>query len=341
MKTVMAFGTFDLLHPGHEFFLRQAKKYGDLLIVVIARDSTVKKLKGDLPHQNEKQRLKAVLSLNLADKAVLGDKEIDKHGAIKKYRPDIICVGYDQSYSIDGLEKLFKKIKLKTKIIRLKPFKPNLYKTSIIKNEKNNLNKTFDFFRAVGKLKKTLRYKSSTKMPKESVADHTWRLALMSFMLADELKLKINITKSMEIALVHDLAEAITGDIDALLIYRKLVSPEAKQRGEDAATKQLKAMLPKKSGKKIMKLWREYNDGSSAEARYVYALDKIEALTYLSETGYKTYSNKKHADLIPIYADRAVANFKELKPVLKILKTKLKIEYIKGKFEWKKEYDKI
>ena len=52
MKTVMAFGTFDLMHPGHEYFLRQAKKRGDYLIAVIARDSTVKKLKGKLSYQS-------------------------------------------------------------------------------------------------------------------------------------------------------------------------------------------------------------------------------------------------------------------------------------------------
>lgn len=133
MTTAMAFGAFDLLHPGHKYFLRQAKKQGDYLIVVIARDLTVKRLKGKLPSHNEKQRLKAILGLNLANRAVLGDKEADKHGVIKKYRPDVICAGYDQPYSSGELENFFKKIKLKAKIIRLKPFRPDLYKTSIIK----------------------------------------------------------------------------------------------------------------------------------------------------------------------------------------------------------------
>src|SRR3989338_1413746 len=105
MKTVMAFGTFDLLHPGHKYFLRQAKKQGDYLIVVIARDTTVKRLKGKLPHDNEKQRLKAILSLNLADKATIGDKRPNRYAAIKKYRPEVICLGYDQTYYVLGLEK--------------------------------------------------------------------------------------------------------------------------------------------------------------------------------------------------------------------------------------------
>jgi len=130
MKTVMAFGTFDILHPGHINFLNQAKRHGRL-IVVIARDETVKQVKGRLPKHSEKQRLKAILSLNLADIAVLGSLN-DKYAAIKKYKPEVIALGYDQKYFVDQLEKELKKIKLKTKVVRLKAYKPNKYKTSII-----------------------------------------------------------------------------------------------------------------------------------------------------------------------------------------------------------------
>lgn len=131
----MAFGTFDLLHPGHKYFLRQAKKLGDYLIVIIARDRTVKKVKGKLPHHGEKQRQEAVMSLNLADKVILGDL-IDKYGAIKKYRPGIIGLGYDQKYFVDELNNVMKNIKLDTKIIRLKPYQAHKYKSSIIKKIK-------------------------------------------------------------------------------------------------------------------------------------------------------------------------------------------------------------
>ena len=128
----MAFGTFDRLHPGHEYFLRQSKKQGNCLIVVIARDSTVKRIKGNLPHNKEKQRQNAVRSLNLADKIVMGSMT-DKFAAVKKYRPDIICLGYDQINFVDLLISAIKKYKLNTKVIRLKPFKPHKYKSSILK----------------------------------------------------------------------------------------------------------------------------------------------------------------------------------------------------------------
>lgn len=131
MKTVMAFGTFDLIHPGHEYFLKQAKKQGDSLIVIIARDRTVKQVKGKLPHNDEKQRQKAVLGLNLADKVVLGNLS-DKYAVIRRYRPNIICLGYDQNNFTGQLKKQIKKAKLHSKIIRLKALKPNQYKSSII-----------------------------------------------------------------------------------------------------------------------------------------------------------------------------------------------------------------
>lgn len=128
----MVFGTFDILHPGHKYFIKQAKRYGGYLIVVIARDRTVRQVKGKLPHHNEKQRLGAIIGLNLADKAVLGNKK-DKYAVIRKYRPDTICLGYDQTHFVARLASQIKKLKLKTKIIRLKPFKPHKYKTSVIK----------------------------------------------------------------------------------------------------------------------------------------------------------------------------------------------------------------
>ena len=135
MSVVMAFGTFDLLHPGHKYFLRTAKKFGACLIVIIARDRTVKEVKGRMPYHSEKQRQRGVSGLKLANKVIIGSLT-DKYAAIKKYRPNIICLGYDQTSFTNQLRAGLNKLKLKTKIIRLKPFRPRKYKTSILKHEK-------------------------------------------------------------------------------------------------------------------------------------------------------------------------------------------------------------
>ncbi len=149
----MVFGTFDILHPGHINFLRQAKKHGQL-IAVIARDRTVKRLKGKKPIHNENLRLKLVERSGLADKVILGSKT-DKYAAIKKYRPNIIALGYDQTHFLDQLGNQIKKIKLNAKIIRLKPFRPNQYKTSLISNFKSPPERhkiVAAVFRQVGKI---------------------------------------------------------------------------------------------------------------------------------------------------------------------------------------------
>ncbi|MFC1687490.1 M15 family metallopeptidase [Patescibacteria group bacterium] len=132
MKKVLAAGTFDLLHPGHIWFLQQAKKRGDHLTVIIARDKTVKKVKKITPHQTERQRLKALQNLGIADKIILGglDKKIN---SVKKVRPHVICLGYDQKAFTKNLRKELVTMGLKPKIIRLPAYHPKKYKSSIMR----------------------------------------------------------------------------------------------------------------------------------------------------------------------------------------------------------------
>jgi FAD synthetase len=130
MKKVMAFGTFDLLHPGHLHYLQEAKKYGDFLIVVVARDSTVLQVKQKLPKNNEEQRCKNLERLNIADKIVLGDKK-DKLKIITDEKPDVLAFGYDQKMPVDDLKsKLDSNIVLKT----VTALKPEIYKSSLLEN---------------------------------------------------------------------------------------------------------------------------------------------------------------------------------------------------------------
>jgi FAD synthetase len=140
-KKVMVFGTFDVLHAGHEYFLEEAKKRGEYLIAVIARDKTVKKVKGELPKHNEKERMNNVKKCECVDKVVLGSED-DKYKVIKKYKPNILALGYDQFIFTYTLNKMIIDENLDTKIIRLEPYKPYMYKSTIIKtlqeDEENN-----------------------------------------------------------------------------------------------------------------------------------------------------------------------------------------------------------
>ena len=132
-KKVMAFGTFDIFHKGHENFLKQARKCGDYLIVVVARDKTVLSVKKQRTANNEHKRLKVLLNSKFIDESVLGSLG-DKYSVIKKYKPDVICLGYDQKVFTKDLRIKLREFGLdKTKIIRLKSYYPKKYKTSIIK----------------------------------------------------------------------------------------------------------------------------------------------------------------------------------------------------------------
>ena len=133
-KIVMAFGTYDLFHAGHDYFLRKAKSLGDYLIIIVARDNTVKKIKGQFSIQNERERQKALKKLDYVDKVILGEK-VDKYKVIKKLKPDIIALGYDQLVFTYKLKKLIIDENLNTEIIRLEPYEPTIYKSSLMKEQ--------------------------------------------------------------------------------------------------------------------------------------------------------------------------------------------------------------
>ena len=132
MKRVMCAGTFDIIHPGHLFYLSEAKKYGDKLIVVVARDETSKSFKGKNPVHNEKERLEAVRSLNIVDEALLGNQG-NIFEIIERVKPDVICLGYDQKVHNQEVEDELKKRGIKADVIRMGPYMENVYKSSKLK----------------------------------------------------------------------------------------------------------------------------------------------------------------------------------------------------------------
>jgi FAD synthetase len=112
--------------------LEQAGKRGDHLIAVVARDSTVKKVKGHSPVKNESERLAEVMEAGLVDEAALGNEGGDPYLVIKQISPDVICLGYDQRTYVDGLQDELDKLGLKTVIYRMDPFEPEKYHSGII-----------------------------------------------------------------------------------------------------------------------------------------------------------------------------------------------------------------
>lgn len=131
----MVFGAFDGLHPGHINFFKQAKAYGDYLIVSVGTDRNVAKIKGKKPLFNQSERLKLVEAVSLVDEAVLGAEEnFWEH--IKQLSPNVICLGYDQWASEAEVKRELDAVGLnETKIVRLKPYKEDIAKSTIIKKK--------------------------------------------------------------------------------------------------------------------------------------------------------------------------------------------------------------
>lgn len=135
-KRIMIFGTFDMVHKGHSNFFKQARALAQnpFLIVSIARDSNVLKIKGRRPRHTQQQRRKAVGLSPEVDKVVIGAAG-DHMPHIIKEKPDIIALGYDQVAYVRGLKTSLKKAGLPTKVVRLKSHKPHLYKTSLLRSK--------------------------------------------------------------------------------------------------------------------------------------------------------------------------------------------------------------
>jgi FAD synthetase len=137
IKKIMVFGTFDGLHRGHLDFFKQARKLvaEPFLIVSVARDKNVVRIKGKYPEKNEHTRVTLVKKCNLVDKVVLsGVKNHLPH--IKRENPDIIALGYDQKAYVKNLKKDLKNKGILVKIVRLKPYKKEIYKNHLLKEKK-------------------------------------------------------------------------------------------------------------------------------------------------------------------------------------------------------------
>lgn len=125
---VLTFGTFDRLHPGHFDYLKQAYVLGSELFTIVALDTTVLKTKNYLPQFNQNQRLNNLNNLKIPDHNLLLGHPTNPYHFINVIQPDIIALGYDQTHFTEKLQNKFPNIK----IVRLKNYKEQLFKSSII-----------------------------------------------------------------------------------------------------------------------------------------------------------------------------------------------------------------
>lgn len=130
MHKVLVFGTFDVLHPGHVSFLKQALAHGDYLVVSLARDSFVRSRKGRDPVHTESQRIDQLRQSGLVREVHLADEQPGTYSIVNLVGPASICLGYDQHELADDLRRWLQEEGLAIRIVTLKPYRPDRYKSS-------------------------------------------------------------------------------------------------------------------------------------------------------------------------------------------------------------------
>lgn len=136
--------------------------------------------------------------------------------------------------------------------------------------------KEFEFLKIAENLKKEMRHSWLSNGRQESVAEHTWRLCLMALRYGGKLDQPVDMLLCLKIALVHDLPEAIAGDVPVM----EAQTPEAKLKKNQAeldAMLSIKNLLGDLNGEELFDLWMEYENQASYESKFIKALDKIEA----------------------------------------------------------------
>ena len=131
-KRVVAFGVFDLIHPGHASFLKRARALGDELVVVVTRDTRVKLEKGRAPLFKERERLALVSAMRWVDKAVLGEPA-GRWTLLARLKPAVIALGYDQTATHPDIEHQIARLHTRPRIVPLTHSGPRHHASSQLK----------------------------------------------------------------------------------------------------------------------------------------------------------------------------------------------------------------
>jgi putative hydrolase of HD superfamily len=164
-------------------------------------------------------------------------------------------------------------------------------------------------------LKHEMRHSWLSNGRQESVAEHTWRVALMVIMVAPYLDQAVDIEKCLKMALLHDLAEAETGDTP-VFENQQQDRKQAKYYNEQRAILHIKSTLNEEVGLQIYELWEEYERQECYEAKFVRALDKLEAQLQHNEADVSTWL---HLEKLMVFQPKWMQRFCEFDSGLTLL----------------------
>ncbi len=132
MPRVAVFGSFDGLHKGHDHLLHEAKQYGDV-VVILAQDSVIRRLKQREPHIPFEERARMLGLHEAVEEVHASDDREGDYVCLGKIKPDIIGFGYDQYDLKNHFLAWQEKTQFPAVVVTFQPFEPDRYKTSLLK----------------------------------------------------------------------------------------------------------------------------------------------------------------------------------------------------------------
>ncbi|HEX2946678.1 MAG TPA: HD domain-containing protein [Clostridia bacterium] len=163
------------------------------------------------------------------------------------------------------------------------------------------------------KLKCELRHSWTSTLRQESVAEHSWRLCVFSWLVKSRLQHEYDMDKVMKMCLFHDLGEAIAGDIPS---FEKNDEDIEK---EEAAIDQIIGMLDEELGSELEDLFTEMREQKSKEARLFNALDKLEAVIQHNESPIETWIPLEF-ELNKVYANEEVKGIEVMEELREVVR---------------------
>ncbi len=132
MKKVLLFGVFDGVHDGHRDLFRQAREFGDYLMVAVAPDNIVQQLKHSLPRAPLGERVAQVAREPDVDEAFGGDELLGSYHVIRSHVPDTVALGYDQQALYDDLTARKDEFDFDFEVVMLQPHRPEELHNSLL-----------------------------------------------------------------------------------------------------------------------------------------------------------------------------------------------------------------
>lgn len=175
-------------------------------------------------------------------------------------------------------------------------------------------------------LKRELRHSWLSDGRQESVAEHTFQMALMALFISPYLENPVSLERTLKMILVHDLVEAIAGDIP---FFEASDRKDQKAMIENAAIEKIRQMLPTEVGTEVFERWHEFENGTSLEAKFARALDNLEVQLQHNLASLKTWEPIEY-ELVYTKMDKHCEHDEFLKALCKAIQNKAELKLLEG-----------